>query len=135
MNYKDYKWHNETILIADDDKYSRMLLEKILSKTGAKIICARDGQEALDIINGNSELSIAILDIIMPKLSGIEVVGIATKTRPDILYIACTADVVRMNQEKCIDLGFNNSIAKPFLTVKLFKAIYEGLLVRSQAQD
>lgn len=135
MNYKDYNWHDETILIADDDKYSCMLLEKILSKTGAKIICARDGQEALDIINSNSKISIAILDIIMPKLSGIEVVSIARKTRPDLLFIACTADVVRMNQEKCIELGFNNSIAKPFLPIKLFKAICEGILVRSHAQD
>jgi CheY-like chemotaxis protein len=135
LNYDEYKWNKEKFLIADDDIYSCMLLEKILTKTGAQVVCAGDGQKAIDIIKTDPGITMAILDILMPKLSGNEVVELAQTLRPDLLFIACTADVFRLNREICEELGFFNCILKPFLPVKLFKVICEGISQREHIQS
>ena len=127
LNYKDYNWKGKTFLVADDDLYSCMLLSKILDKTGANVYCASDGREALELIKKHPEINIALLDIIMPAYSGYEIVHEAQKIRPDILYIACTADVFRVDPDFCRDLGFSAWITKPFLPVKLFRTICEAM--------
>lgn len=132
INYQNYNWQNEKFLVADDDLYSSILLEKILKKTGATVITARNGLEALNKIKEESDISVVILDILMPVLTGCEVIEQARKIRPDLIFIACTADVIRMDPEKCISKGFKACLSKPFLPIKLFSILEEALILRSQ---
>ncbi len=132
MNYEDYNWENEYFLIADDDLYSYLLLEKILNKTRAKVDYASNGKDALEKIMTESSYTLAILDILMPKLSGFEVIEAARKFRPDLIYIAYSADVVRLDRDKCYEIGFHACIPKPILPVKLLKKLNEVLILRGQ---
>jgi CheY-like chemotaxis protein len=132
VDYQIYNWQNERFLIADDDLYSALLLEKMLSKTGAQVTIAKDGLEALEKINEDPSISIAILDIIMPNLNGYEVVEYAKKVRPDLIFIACTADVIRLNLENCLKIGFIACIPKPFLPIRLFGILEKALILREQ---
>ena len=141
---KEFDWSNEKIMIADDDIYSCLLLKnvlsktakfscrKFLSKTGAKIIHAKNGKEALEILKTDRTFSIVILDIIMPYLSGLEIVRRCKTLLPDTIFIAFTADVIRYNQVRCQEEGFNLCISKPVLPVKFLNIMQEALALRGQ---
>lgn len=129
---KEFDWSNEKIMIADDDIYSCLLLKNVLSKTGAKIIHAKNGKEALEILKTDRTFSIVILDIIMPYLSGLEIVRRCKTLLPDTIFIAFTADVIRYNQVRCQEEGFNLCISKPVLPVKFLNIMQEALALRGQ---
>jgi two-component system, chemotaxis family, sensor kinase CheA len=132
LDYHNYKWNNEIFLVADDDFSSSVLLQKILNKTGATVISVNNGLRAVEKIKENIDISVAILDIVMPILDGYKVIELARKIRPDLIFIACTADVIRLNTEKCKNLGFAAYISKPVLPGKLFSVLEEALILRSQ---
>ncbi|MGD2035837.1 MAG: response regulator, partial [Bacteroidales bacterium] len=125
-------WTNEHFLIADDDYYSYLLIEKILRKTGAKVDYVSNGADALNKIVPNSTYTVVILDILMPKLSGFEVIEAARAIRPDIKFIAYSADVLNINKKKCMNVGFHACIVKPSLPSKLMDTLKEVLILRSE---
>lgn len=129
---KLYNWEREKILIADDDIYSFLLLQKVLKRTGAQVFHAQDGQEALGKLMNDRTYSIAVLDIVMPLLSGIEVVMRCKTLLPDTIFVAFTADVIRFDKKKCLEAGFNICITKPVLPVRFLNALDEALSLRGQ---
>lgn len=131
-NLKKYDWSNEKILIADDDYYSFLLLQKVLSRTGASLIYAKNGKEALEKITKNKVISIVILDIVMPYVNGFEIVKKYRTLLPDTIFVAFTADVIRYDKERCQEAGFNICISKPVLPVRLLNILDEALILRSQ---
>ena len=62
----------ETILLVEDSKFLRLATERILTKAGYRVICAGDGDEAL-VLAGSSVPDLIVLDMLLPKLSGPEV--------------------------------------------------------------
>ncbi len=132
MTQTNYSWKGKKFLIADDDPYSYLLLDKVLKKTGATVVFACDGKEALAKLTEDESISVAILDIVMPKMNGCEVVEKAKKIRPDIVFIAYTADIVNFRPDNCSKYGFNMCITKPVLPVKFLRLLDEALMLRSQ---
>ena len=62
----------ETILLVEDSKFLRIATERLLSKAGYRVICARDGDEAL-VLAGSKIPDLIVLDMLLPMLSGPEV--------------------------------------------------------------
>ena len=62
----------ETILLVEDSKFLRIATERILTKAGYQVVCAGDGDEAL-VLAGSSAPDLIVLDMLLPKLSGPEV--------------------------------------------------------------
>ncbi len=62
----------ETILLVEDSKFLRAATERILTKAGYQVICAGDGDDALELA-GSSLPHLIVLDMMLPKLSGSEV--------------------------------------------------------------
>ena len=61
----------ETILLAEDDEFVRNLNETILQRAGYSVLTASDGEEAVELFNAHStEIDLALLDVMMPKLGG-----------------------------------------------------------------
>ncbi len=127
-NHRKYDWSSEKILIADDDFYSFLLLQKILSRTGATLIHAKNGKEALEKLIKDRTISIVILDIVMPYLSGLEVIRRCRTLLPDSIFIAFTADVIRYDKDRCQEAGFNICISKPILPIKFLSILEEALV-------
>ena len=69
------------ILVCDDDKEIVKAIEIYLSKEGYNILKAYNGYEALEILKKNSNIQLIILDIMMPKLDGIETANIIRKDK------------------------------------------------------
>ena len=93
-------------------------------KTGTTNVLRVAGRKAAAMV--------VILDILMPKLTGFEVIEAAKLVRPDIIYIAYSADVISLNKIKCEKLGFHACITKPALPSRLLNTLDEVLVLRGQ---
>lgn len=110
--------NNKTILIAEDEINNFMLLSAILTNFNVHVIHAKNGQEALDIISSNANISLVLMDIKMPVKSGFEAILELRKTNKYLPVIAQTAFALAGDKEKAIEYGFNEYITKP-INIKL----------------
>lgn len=79
---------NECILVVEDETHVRTLTARILEALGYRVLAARHGQEGLDIFRKNQrDIDLIITDIVMPNLTGPEMLELARAIRPDIPFI------------------------------------------------
>jgi phosphoserine phosphatase RsbU/P len=104
------------ILVADDDLLTRRLLERILRKSGHEVVAATSGIEAWQILSGQDPPALAILDWMMPQMTGVEVcrrVRAAQGPAPTYLVVLTsrgqTEDLVA-----AFEAGADDYITKPF---------------------
>src|SRR5258706_12785669 len=104
------------ILIAEDDPVSRRILEATLLRWGYKVWVAIDGTQAWEILQGENAPRLAILDIMMPGLDGLDVCRrvrqLPTPTPPCIIML--TAMASKDEVVTCIHAGANDYLSKPF---------------------
>lgn len=119
---------SETILAVEDDDVVRHLVRKVLESRGYRVLEARTGAEALDLLRGHSgPLHLLLTDVVMPELSGRELAEHARALHPRlrVLYISGYAD-----QEQA-KLGvrdpFAGFLAKPFSPEVLERKVREVL--------
>jgi CheY-like chemotaxis protein len=111
------------ILIVEDDLSSRLYLNKILEKTGAVLLNAGDGQEALDIASNNSEIEIILMDIQLPVMDGYSSAKKIREKRKNIKIIAQTAYGLSEDMEKILASGFDDVIVKPIFSSQLIEKL------------
>jgi len=85
MSWEGYAMKMKKILLVEDDKHLRFLMEEELAEDGYKVITAADGVEAMSLIQagGDMEPDLIILDIRMPRMDGLETMGHILKSRID----------------------------------------------------
>lgn len=115
------------VLIAEDDKLCRTILEKNLKKWGYEIISTEDGKEAWKVIQENN-IQIAILDWIMPKMDGVELCKkIREKKWDEYIYlIMLTVRSKQIDIRKGFAAGVDDYITKPFDTHELKARLQTG---------
>jgi PAS domain S-box-containing protein len=123
----DFK--NKTILVAEDEEYNFQLLEILLSQTGAGIIKARNGIEAVKVFNKNDNIDIILMDIKMPLKNGIDATIEIRKTNKVIPIIAQTAYAQVGDKDRIIEAGCNDYIAKPIQRDDLYEILYKYLTI------
>lgn len=118
----------ETILIAEDETMVRTLLTRILSGAGYSVLAASDGVEAVEIYAANqTEISLVVLDAIMPRLSGHDVVALLRTLDSEIPILLCTGyDPATGRLESMADQEIR-VVEKPFDPEKLLRAVRETL--------
>lgn len=109
------------ILVCDDDKEIVGAIEIYLSKEGYNILKAYNGEEALEIIK-NNEIHLMILDIMMPKINGIEVAKEVRKDKiiPIIMLSAKSEDYDKING---LNTGADDYVTKPFNPLELIARV------------
>jgi len=117
------------ILFADDEKNMRLLVADFLEMEGYKVLLAVDGEEALQKLYENPDLSLIILDIMMPRMSGIEVLE-EIRERCHIPVIMLTAKSSETDELEGFQYGADEYISKPF-SPKILVARVNALLRRS----
>ena len=131
---KNYTWHDKVVLIVEDDVSSLMLLKAILSKTGAKVIIAEDGETAVDLVQSNMHIDLILMDIRLKGLSGLEATQLIKQIKPSTPVIAQTACAILGDMEKCLDAGCNAYISKPIESSTLLETM-DYYFKRNVAQD
>lgn len=118
-------WVGKTILVADDVEQIFAFFRETLRKTGVEMLYAKDGKEALEIYrNHKNEIDLALIDIQMPKINGLEVAKIIRKEDKNLPLIAQTGLALNIGKEQALEAGFNDVIYKPIkidLMVSLLK--------------
>ena len=101
-----------TILVVDDEKDIRNLLEIYLLNEGYKVLKASDGKEAIELIE-NEDIHLVVLDVMMPKMDGMEACKkIREKLNIPILMLSAKSE--DMDKIQGIMTGADDYISKPF---------------------
>ena len=112
-----------TILIADDEARIRRLVSDFLKRDGHTIVEAADGKEALNILeNRRPGLDMAILDVMMPGMDGIEVLKSVRKWS-SLPVVVVSARHHEHDKVEALDYGADDYISKPFGTSELLARI------------
>ena len=111
------------ILLVDDSELARFLLRQILISDGHKIVGeAADGEECIQKVR---ELSpqMVILDLIMPKMRGIDTLKEIRTINPDVKVVICTGDHQEFSVRDAVKFGARGYIIKPFNKVAVLEEV------------
>jgi len=114
------------ILVVDDEEVVRNLLQRTLTEAGYDVTTAADGEEALSAVS-QGEVEVVLLDIKMPGMSGIEVLGKLTTDWPDICVIVVTAVVDTQTAIEALKMGAYDYITKPFNRDNIVRKVQEAI--------
>ena len=121
------------ILVVDDESRMRKLVRDFLVKKGYDVVEAGDGEEALDIFYADKEISLIILDVMMPKMNGFEVCR-EIREHSKVPIIMLTAKGGENDELNGFELGVDEYISKPF-SPKILVARVEAILRRTNQMD
>jgi len=123
-----FRWENKVVLITEDEEVNFFYLKTIFKKTDAKILRAKNGKEAVDIIREHKgDIDLILMDLNMPVMDGYEAMRIIKSKHPGIPIIAQTAYTLSEDRLKCMEAGFNDYIAKPINRLALFRLVNDNL--------
>ena len=105
-------WGEKVILVVEDVDTNKIFFDAALRRTHAKIIWARDGQEAIDMFRDNP-VDLVLMDLQIPIIDGYMATREIKKIRPEVPVVAQTAHVMSGEKEKCMAAGCDAYLAKP----------------------
>jgi CheY-like chemotaxis protein/putative methionine-R-sulfoxide reductase with GAF domain len=125
LNGSDEDLVGQTVLLVDDDARNIFALSSILERRGMKVLTATTGREAIDLVERTADLSIVLMDIMMPEMDGYQTTA-QIRQQPafrKLPIIALTAKAMKGDREKCLEAGASDYLAKPVNTEQLLAAL------------
>jgi DNA-binding response OmpR family regulator len=114
--------HLTHALVADDEPHIGRIIKMKLEQGPFRVTLAYDGREALDVLRRESDIGLVLLDLMMPYLSGLDV--LAEMKRDDRLKTVPTIVLTAAGQEQqhhmAMELGASEFLTKPFSPKKLY---------------
>ncbi len=105
----------ETILVVDDEPMIRDLAKKMLEKSGYSVLTAGSGKEGVEVYGlHKSEISLVILDLIMPKMGGKQCLEELLKVDPQVMALIASGFAVKGDTKTFLDTAAKGIVAKPF---------------------
>ena len=117
------------VLVVDDEERMRKLISDFLKIKGYETVEAGDGEEAIDVFFADKEIALIILDVMMPKMDGWEVLK-TVREHSKVPVIMLTARTEETDELKGFEYGADEYISKPF-SPKILVARVEAILRRS----
>jgi len=118
---KEAIFKGKRVLLVDDDARNVFALATVLEDKNMDVVISKNGQEALDSLAKESDISIILMDIMMPEMDGYEAIQRirAHEKFRKLPIIALTAKAMKGDKAKCIEAGANDYLSKPVDTDKL----------------
>jgi CheY-like chemotaxis protein len=113
------------VLVVDDDVRNIFALSSLLERHKMNVISASTGHEAIELIESTADLSLVLMDIMMPEMDGYETMR-RIRSVPSLRLlpiVALTAKAMRGDREKCLEAGASDYIAKPVNTEQLLSLL------------
>ncbi len=101
------------ILVIDDDKSARLLLERVLSRAGHTVTLVDNGEQGLQLLSQH-QYDLIITDKNLPGLDGLEVLRLARQSHPKLQAIVITGFPTPETKTSARDLGVFSYVTKPF---------------------
>jgi CheY-like chemotaxis protein len=116
---------DRTVLLVDDDARNIFALSSVLERRGMRVLTATTGKEAIGILQAGADVTIVLMDIMMPEMDGYQTMQEIRKnaTLRRLPIIALTAKAMKGDREKCIAAGASDYLAKPVNTEQLLAAL------------
>src|SRR5690606_6127240 len=111
-NALNQNWEDKTILVVEDVDTNKIFFDAALRRTKAKLLWAKDGQEAIDMFRDN-KIDLVLMDLQLRVMDGYTATREVQNVNPDVPVIAQTAHVMSGEREKCMEVGCNDYLAKP----------------------
>nr|HPM78773.1 response regulator [bacterium] len=123
----------ETILLVDDESIVRNLGKTILTRKGYTILVAENGEEALHLFQEKKDaIDLIILDITMPKMSGLEVLQRIQTMAPGFPVLMSSGYVEQGQIEQMLEMGARGFIGKPYSIMEMTRTVRQTLDRRSR---
>ena len=122
---RDKVFEGRKVLLVDDDVRNIFALTSALEQKGAVVVIGRNGREAIERLNEVEDIDLVLMDVMMPEMDGFEA---TIEIRKDprwrkLPIIAVTAKAMKDDQERCLQAGSNDYLAKPIDLDRLFSLI------------
>ena len=105
------------VLLAEDNEVNRMLATRLLEKEGHTVVCAHDGQEAVEMLALDASFDLVLMDLQMPRLGGFGATRIIREREQAdgrrIPIIALTAHAMTGDDQRCLAAGMDDYLSKP----------------------
>src|SRR5262249_7125609 len=125
LHMSDEDLVGRVVLLVDDDARNIFALSSVLERRGMRVLTATTGNEAVSLGDSTTDLSIVLMDIIMPEMDGYRTVqrirAAATSRRLPIMPL--TAKTMKGDGEKCLEAGASDYLAKPVNIEQLLSAL------------
>jgi DNA-binding response OmpR family regulator len=106
---------SETILLVEDEELVRDLGIAILERSGYKVLAVADGKEALEVYEKEQgNISLVILDIVMPRMNGKECLQGLLKMNPEVKVLISSGVAQEDRVKDVVDLGAKGALLKPY---------------------
>jgi HAMP domain-containing protein/CheY-like chemotaxis protein/nitrogen-specific signal transduction histidine kinase len=113
------------VLVVDDDARNIFALTTVLENQEMEVISATNGRQAIDLLNAQPDVSVVLMDIMMPEMDGYETMR-EIRRNPEfsaLPILALTAKAMKGDREKCLAAGASDYIAKPVNTNELLSLL------------
>jgi HAMP domain-containing protein/CheY-like chemotaxis protein/signal transduction histidine kinase len=125
LHSSDDALKGRTVLIVDDDARNIFALSSVLERRGMTVLTATTGREAIERLEQTPDVSIVLMDIMMPEMDGyqtMQAIRSGEKWRR-LPIVALTAKAMKGDREKCLEAGASDYLAKPVNTDQLLTSL------------
>ncbi|HEY4751262.1 MAG TPA: HAMP domain-containing protein [Steroidobacteraceae bacterium] len=125
LHESDEPLSGRKVLVVDDDIRNIFALNSLLERHSMQVITATNGQEAINLVESTEDLSLVLMDVMMPEMDGYETMRrIRSNQQFRMLpIIALTAKAMKGDREKCLEAGASDYVAKPVNTDQLLSMV------------
>lgn len=128
MEWADYQFADKTILVVEDIDTSIKFFDAALRKSQAKILWAKTGEEAIEILENHiADIDLVLLDLNLPGVNGFDVLKYLRDIDPELPVIVQTAYLFSGERKTSLSMGANGFISKPVQLVELLNNIAKFL--------
>jgi len=125
LHRSDEALAGKKVLVVDDDVRNIFALSSVLERRQMNVLTASTGREAISMLESTPDVSIVLMDVMMPEMDGYETMQ-AIRANPQfrrLPIIALTAKAMKGDREKCLEAGASEYLAKPVNTEQLLSAL------------
>ena len=125
LHESDEPLRERKVLVVDDDVRNIFALNSLLERHGMNVITATNGHDAIKLLDSNPDLSLILMDVMMPEMDGYETMR-RIREIPDfrrLPIISLTAKAMKGDREKCLQAGASDYVAKPVNTEQLLSLV------------
>ena len=124
-----------TILIAEDHPVNQKLIKTFFTQFGANVICAGNGEEAVNLLEQNPNVDLVFMDIQMPVKSGIDATKEIRAKGAQVPIIACTANTDEADFKEYFAVGMNDILLKPFKKKNVYELLEKWIEQLSPVEE
>ena len=125
LHESDAPLNGRKVLVVDDDIRNIFALNSLLERHSMEVITATNGQEAIKLVENTENLSLVLMDVMMPEMDGYETMRRIRMQQQfrTLPIIALTAKAMKGDREKCLEAGASDYVAKPVNTEQLLSLV------------